>query len=137
MRSLEICLSVNTNLFVKLVLSLKPPVTTAERLKVTSVLFFFLILIYLVENYNFTVKVACWVILHWYDKAKQIYNTLRVPCEKYKMVSFTSSIMTNIVLFPSQSRLPVKLICCIAFRSASSYCCLLKSIVIILLCSLK
>ena len=38
------------------------------------------------------------------------------------MVSFASSIMKNIVVsaFPSQSRFPVKLICCISFESASS-----------------
>ena len=59
-------------------------------------------------------------------------NTLRVPCEKSKMLFFASSIMRNIVVSPSQSRVAVKLICCIAFESASSACCLLKSIAIIL-----
>ena len=59
-----------------------------------------------------------------------MYNTLTFPCEKSKMVSFNSSIMKNIVVFSSQSRFPVKLICSIAFQSASSACCLLKSIAI-------
>ena len=47
-----------------------------------------------------------------------IDNTMTVPFEKSKMVSFVSSIMKNIVISPSSSRLPVKLIFCIAFRSA-------------------
>ena len=38
----------------------------------------------------------------------------------------------NIVVFPYRSRFPVNLICCIAFGSASSSCCLLKSAAIIL-----
>ena len=59
---------------------------------------------------------------------EHIYNTLTVPCEKSKMVSFASSIMKNIAAPAVQSRFPVKLICCIAFGSASSACCLLKSI---------
>ena len=57
-----------------------------------------------------------------------------VTCEKSKTVSFASSIMENIVVtsFPSQKRFPVKLICFIAFGSASSTCCLLKSVAITL-----
>ena len=52
------------------------------------------------------------------------------PFEKSNLVSFFSSIMKNIVaLF---SRFPVKLICCIAFGSASSACDLLRSIAITL-----
>ena len=43
--------------------------------------------------------------------------------------------MKNIVVFPSHVRFPVKLICRIAFGSASSTCCLLKYVVIILWCS--
>ena len=49
-----------------------------------------------------------------------------VASEKFKTVSFASLIMKNIVVFPSQSRFPVKLICCIAFQSVSRACCLLK-----------
>ena len=61
-----------------------------------------------------------------------IRNTLTVPCDKSKMISFTSSIMKNINLSLLPSRFRVKLVCYIAFGSASSACCLLKSISIIL-----
>ena len=54
-----------------------------------------------------------------------IHNTLAVTCEKSKMASFACSIMKNVV-FSFQSRFPVK------FGSASSACCLLQSIAIIL-----
>ena len=55
------------------------------------------------------------------------------------MVSFASSIMRNVVVFASESgaKFLLKLICCIAFRSASSACCLHKCIAIILKCSWK
>ena len=48
------------------------------------------------------------------------------------MVSFTSSIMKYIAVFafPPLSKIFLKLICYIAFGSASSACCLLKSIAI-------
>ena len=77
-----------------------------------------------------------WVILYWYyTNVKQIHDTFTAPCEKSKMVSFASSIMKNIVVFVflSLSKFLVKLICCIAFGSASSACFLLKSIAINLL----
>ena len=61
-----------------------------------------------------------------------IHNTLTVPCDKSKMISFTSSIMKNINLSLLPYRFPVKLVCYIAFGSASSACCLLKFISIIL-----
>ena len=48
-------------------------------------------------------------------------------------VSFTFSIMKNIVVFPARSRLPVKLFFYIVFGSVSSACCLLKSTAIRLL----
>ena len=51
-----------------------------------------------------------------------------VPCNKSEMVPFASSVMKNVLL--SSSRFPVKLICCITSGSASSFCCLLKSIAI-------
>ena len=72
------------------------------------------------------------IILEQNKIVEHIHNTFTVPCEKSKMVSFASSIMKNIVAPAAQSRFPVKLICCIAFGSASSACCLLKSIAIIL-----
>ena len=48
------------------------------------------------------------------------------------MVSSVSSIIKDIVVYAigSSARFPVKLICCIAFGSASSACCLLKYITI-------
>ena len=61
-----------------------------------------------------------------------IDNTVTVPYEKSKMVYFASSVMKNTVVSPARSRFHVKLICCVAFRSASSACCLLKSIAVIL-----
>ena len=48
------------------------------------------------------------------------------------MVSFVSSMMKDIIVFPSLSRVPVKVICCIAFESTSSVCYLIKSNAIIL-----
>ena len=47
-------------------------------------------------------------------------NEYKIRCEKSKMVSFASWILKMIALFPSGSRLPVNLIWCIAFGSASS-----------------
>ena len=61
-----------------------------------------------------------------------IHSTFTVPCEKSKMDSFVSSIMKKIVAPAARSRFPVKAIYCIAFGSASSACCLLKSIAILL-----
>ena len=78
---------------------------------------------------NFTFKVLYWVILN-YIKAKQIYQTPTVPCEKSKTVSFAYSKMKNIVVFPSRSKYLVTLISCLVFGSASSACCLVKSIAI-------
>ena len=42
-----------------------------------------------------------------------IHKTLTVPCDKCKMVSFTSSIMKNFFAPAPLSRFPIKLICCI------------------------
>ena len=61
-----------------------------------------------------------------------MYNSFTVPCKKFKIVSFASSIMKNITLLLLPLRFPVKLICCIVFGSASSGYCLLKSIAFIL-----
>ena len=61
-----------------------------------------------------------------------MYNTLTVLCEKSKIVSFTSSIIKNIVVLAFQSKFLVKLICCIAFGATSSVSCLLKSSAVIL-----
>ena len=62
---------------------------------------------------------------------KRIHNTFRVPYEKSEMVYFTSSVNKNIAIF-AYPWFPVKLISCITFGSASSACCLLKSIDIML-----
>ena len=51
-------------------------------------------------------------------------NNLAVPFEESRTVSFASSIMRNIVASSSLFRFLVKLTCCIAFGSASSFCCL-------------
>ena len=56
--------------------------------------------------------------------------TLRVPCKKFKMVSFTSLRLLTIHPPSTLFRFPVKLFCCIAFGSTLSACYLLKSIVI-------
>ena len=61
---------------------------------------------------------------------EHIYNTLTVLYEKFKMVWFAFLMMKNFAVPAAWSRFPVKLIYCIAFRSASSVCCLLKSIAI-------
>ena len=62
-------------------------------------------------------------------KLDNIHNTFTVSGGKSKMVSFASSIMKNIIVlsfaFSPPFRFLVKLICCIAFGSALSGCCLL------------
>ena len=54
---------------------------------------------------------------------KKNHNNLTVPFEKSKTVSFASSIMKNICVFPFRSKFTVKFICCIAFGSVSDFCC--------------
>ena len=44
---------------------------------------------------------------------KYIHNTLKVPCEKSIMVSFTCSKIKSIYVYLAQSRFAVKLLCCI------------------------
>ena len=56
--------------------------------------------------------------------------SLQFLCEKSKIVSLVSSFMTSIAVSPSHSKFSVQLICYIAFGSASSACCLLKSITV-------
>ena len=48
--------------------------------------------------------------------------------KKNKMVSSASLIMKNNVAFPTSFKFPIKLICCIAFRSTSTTYSLLKYI---------
>ena len=61
-----------------------------------------------------------------------MHNTFTVTCKRFKMVSFASSIMKYSSVCAAQSRFLLKLICSMAFGSASSAYCLLKSIAIIL-----
>ena len=78
---------------------------------------------------NFTFKVLYWVILYlYYIYAKQDYNTFTVVWEKSKIVSFASSITKGINLLSLPPTFPVKLIYCVAFGSALSAYCSLKSI---------
>ena len=68
---------------------------------------------------------------HFYIDKKLNYKTFTVPCEKSKTVSFASSVIKNIVVFPALSKFALKLICWITVGSVSrTY--LLKSIAIIL-----
>ena len=60
----------------------------------------------------------------------KIYKTFTVPCEHSKIVSFACSIIKKIVVFPSLSKLAVKLISWISLGSASNAYCLLRSIAI-------
>ena len=52
---------------------------------------------------HFPFKVLYWIILYWYidiileQIMKKNYNTLTVPYEKSKMVSFASSVMKKMV----------------------------------------
>ena len=61
-------------------------------------------------------------------KQNKIKIFLQLFMKKSKTISFASSIMRKICVFPSRSRFSVKLICCIAFGSASTFCGLLKLI---------
>ena len=98
---------------------------------------------FLVANFNFLSSkssiflftLLCCTILYWYQtKLEQIYeilgDTLVIFCEKPKIVSLTSSIMTKIVVSSAQSIYLEKNIFCTTFQSASSVSCLLKVIVI-------
>ena len=97
----ETCKPVNNNLREKLVSSLEFPIKFDETFKVTSVPFFtadFNLLS--CELHNFIFNVLYWVVLFWYYiKTKQSHNTLTVPFEKSKYVSFATLIMKNIASF--------------------------------------
>ena len=60
------------------------------------------------------------------------HKTFTVPCEKSNTVSFASSVIKHIVVFPTLSKFDAKLICYFALGPASRACCLLKSIATIL-----
>ena len=66
-------------------------------------------------------------------KQNKIIILSQFPVKNLKWFLFASSTMENVFAFLCQARFPVvKLICCIAFGSASSACYLLKTISIIL-----
>ena len=79
------------------------------------------------------------IILKQNKLVEHIRSTLIAPCEKFKMVSFASSMMKSIAVleFGSRCRFSVELICFIALRSTYRTCCLLKSIAMILQYFLK
>ena len=104
---------------------IESPITFDERFIVTWVPFF-------IPDFNLLICELHVILYHFISKQNKFTNTFTVPCEKSKIVSFVSSIMKNIVVFPSRSEFPVKLICWFAFGSASSSYCLLKSIAVIL-----
>ena len=72
------------------------------------------------------------IILKQNKTVEHVANTFTVSCEKSKAISFASSKIKNVVVFATefQARFLVKSICCIAFGSASSAFCLLKSLAI-------
>ena len=99
LRNFETYVLVISNLWGKLLSSIESPITFDESFKVTSVPFF--VSDFKCELDNFTFKVLYWVVLYWcYIKTDYNYNTLTVPCEKYKIVSQSSSIMKNIAACP-------------------------------------
>ena len=114
----------------KLLSSLESSTEFAGKFKVTSVPVFipdFNVLS--CELFNFTFKILSWIFLYYYYvKTKQNYNTITALCKK----STTVSIIEYVAVCSVRSRFAVKLIFCIAFGSASSACCLLKSIAIYL-----
>ena len=69
-------------------------------------------------------------IKHQIKFIELVYNAFSFPCEKTYIVSLTSSIIKNIVVFPARFRFPGKLIGLTTFELASVSCCLLKSIAI-------
>ena len=130
-RNFENSVLVANNLCVKLVSSLASLITIDGRFIVTWVPI-------LIPDFNllgcelesFIMKVLYWVILCWYYiKQNEIYN-ITVSCKKSTVVSFASSAIRSIVVFPELFRLPVKLIRCIVFESASITCYLHKYIAI-------
>ena len=95
------------------------------------------------ESDGFPFTLLYWVILHWYYltlKALTLIHSQLLQNVFFftsKIVSFTSSRMKKIIVFPVRFGFPVKLVCFIVFRSAPSDCCLLKSVAINLQFSLK
>ena len=57
-----------------------------------------------------------------------LHKALTVPCGKSQITFYNSSTVKSGVVFPVRFQFPVKSTCCIAFGSASSTYCFLKSI---------
>ena len=57
-----------------------------------------------------------------------LHKAVTVPCGKSQITFYDSSTVKSGVVFPVRFQFPVKSICCIAFGSASSTYCFLKSI---------
>ena len=67
------------------------------------------------ELENFTLKKLYGVNLYWHfiksnQVVEHIHNYLIVSCKKLKIISFASSKMKNIGVFPTCFKFPVKLI---------------------------
>ena len=115
-----------------------------DNLKTTSFYFLLQILIHYAANL-IALHFNYWVILYWwklnYSLKFLFYNKFTKPLQLLVKILrkffFASSIIKNIVVFPALSKFAAKLICWIALGSASSACCLLKSIAIVLKCSLN
>ena len=125
LQSFDTCLSFSNNLSGKLVFLLD----SASHLMIILKLL----------QFTFYSWVNNFIFYYWFDIIlnQNIYNTLTIPCEKIKIVSFNSSIMRNIAVFLSQYRFPTKVICCINFGLEPSASRLLKSITIIFFTSTK
>ena len=66
----------------------------------TWTIFHFLFNLLISESDNVTITLLHWVILYYITQI-----TLTVPCEKSRIVSFDSSTMKNIVVFPTPFKL--------------------------------
>ena len=104
--------------------SLESPIKFVQRFKVISVPFFcsWLHLKYNIKSFYID------IIL----RQNEFSTLAQFLVKKSKMVSLASSKMKNVKVFSARSRFLLKIVCCIAFGSASNACCLLKSITIIL-----
>ena len=126
------CPFFNGKLHGKLVSSV--PIITDDNLKNTPVTFWLQTLIYVARNlitwlFHFDTQLFCinTKIRYHIKLIKHVYSTFTVPCKKSEIVSSTSLVVKNIVVLPTCSRFPVKLIC-VDFGLASNTCCLSQSV---------
>ena len=120
MQSLEICVLANNNLGVKLASSLELPTTFDERFKVASVPFFipdFKVLYHLecyIESF-YIIKI--YFILYYQNKLWSTFTILsQFIVKNLKLVSFASSNMKSIILFPRLYKFPLKINLLYCFR---------------------